>query len=106
MGHASGPSRTGGAVTACPNISWLPPGITGAEASVSVPCREAPSASLRCAKNIWKHLRQCLAFKIKIGACIGHCRLKARVTQKLADGPEVVLVQRGRFGSVAIIDAG
>ena len=38
----SGPSRTGGAVTAFPSTSWRPRCITGAEASVSVPCRGAP----------------------------------------------------------------
>jgi hypothetical protein len=50
---------------------------------------ERHSADLWCAENIWKHLRQCLALKIEISACVAHCRLKAGVTQKLADGPEV-----------------
>ena len=47
------------------------------------------SADLWRAENICKHLRQCLVLKIEIGACVAHCRLKAGVTQKLADGPEV-----------------
>src|SRR5450631_2836887 len=50
---------------------------------------ERHSAGLWRAENIWEHLRQRLAFKIEIGACVAHCRLKAGVTQELADGPEI-----------------
>jgi hypothetical protein len=50
---------------------------------------EFHSAGFWRAENIWKHLRQRLAFKIEIGAGVAHCRLKPRVPQKLANRPEI-----------------
>ena len=47
---------------------------------------ERHSAGLWRSENIWKHLRQRLAFKIEIGASVAHCRLKAGVTQTLTYG--------------------